>query len=117
MQLLYSMDRDPELSFDNVLKGYRTSIGESFGLFLFAFKFFIDIASYAKREESTRHTKHLPSDEDRKFRAHLYNNPLIQSIVTNPKFQATVLKKDKFPEIDTDIIRRLYYEFAKKRNT
>jgi len=114
MQLLYSMDRDPELSFDNVLKGYRTSIGESFGLFLFAFKFFMDIANHAKREEATRHKKHLPSDEDRNFRAHLVNNPLVQSVIANPNYQATILKKDKFPSIDEDTIRRLYYDFAKK---
>ncbi len=113
MQSLYALDRDSELTFDNVLKNYRVSLEQSFDLYLFTFKFFYDVLQHASTDESTRHSKHLPSEKDRKFRAHIINNPLISSLKDNHYFQSKY-RSSKYASIDEDIIRRIYYDFAKK---
>jgi len=115
MQSLYTLDRDAELTFDNVLKNYRVSLEQSFDLYLFTFKFFYDVLQHAQKEESTRHSKHLPSDQDRNFKAHIINNPLVASLKDNHFFQAKY-RSSKYPAIDEDIIRRIYYDFAKQED-
>jgi len=114
MQSLYTLDRNTELTFDNVLKNYRVSLEQSFDLYLFTLKFFYDVLQHAITDETTRHSKHLPSSEDQQFKAVIVNNPLITSLKDNHFFQ-TKYRSSKHTAIDEDIIRRIYYDFAKKK--
>ena len=114
MQSLYALDRDAELTFDKVLKNYRVSLEQSFDLYLFTLKFFYDVLQHALTDEFARHSKHLPSADDRKFRALIVNNPLISSLKENHFFQVKY-RSSKLASIDQDIIRRIYYDFAKKK--
>ena len=115
MQLLYTLDRDPGLSFDEVLKAYRKSIEQSYDLYIFTFTFFYNVLHHAEKDRIKRRGKHLPDETDRSFNAHLIKNPLIKSLTENPLFERKLLSS-KYPKVDSDIIRNIYYEFAKEES-
>ena len=111
--MLYSMSRDQQLSFEDVLTRYRESIQTSYELYLFNMYHLIKIAEYSKKDLARRKAKHLPSEEDKVFTAKLFENELIQSIVGQITFKQ-LIDKYKFAErVDGDNIRKFYIEFAK----
>jgi len=113
MQMLYTMSRDKDLTFDVVLNHYRKNINVSFELYLYNVLQFIRVAEYSRIDAEQRASKHLPTEEDKKFTSKLYDNPLIQSVVTNPDFLELVKSKEIAEKLDEDTLRRHYLEFAK----
>lgn len=113
MQLLYALDRDKELTFQGILPQYRNCVAQSFDLYLFCCKLFLDVVGHASKEATKRHSKHLVEKEDRDFRPFLESNALSQSLINNEAFQRALKRNEEWPEIDEDIIRRIYYQFAK----
>ena len=113
MQMLYAMSRDQELAFDDVLKNYRESIQQSFELYLYNLQYLIKVAKYSLKDADRRSKKHLPSEEDKTFTPKLFQNDLIQIIVTNDKFNELVKEYDLDEMIDNDSVRSLYIDFAK----
>ncbi|NNE29776.1 MAG: transcription antitermination protein NusB [Saprospiraceae bacterium] len=115
MQLLYALDRDKELTSQDLLPLYRQVVNQSFDLYLFALKIFMAVASHATKEAKSRHSKHLPSKEDRSFRPYLADNSCIKSLSNNGAFAIACQKHQEWPAIDDDIVRLLYYQSAKKQ--
>ena len=113
MQMLYTMSRDKDLQLDEVLVNYRKNIKKSFELYLFNVLQLVKIARYSKNDAAQRASKHLPSEEDKKFTSKLYDNDLIQSIAANSGFIEEVANHNLEKQIDEDTIRRYYVEFAK----
>jgi len=113
MQMLYSMSRDPQLSFEEVLKRYRESIQTSYELYLFNMYHVIQITAYAKKDAARRKAKHLPSEEDKIFTAKLYENELIQSIVGQITYKQLIEKYNFAEIVDIDNTRKFYIDFAK----
>jgi len=73
----------------------------------------IKVAEYSRQDATQRAAKHLPTPEDKQFTSKLYDNPLLQSLVTNEGLNE-LFQKHKLEEIlDKDLIFRLYKEFAK----
>ena len=112
--MLYAMSRDPKLTFEDVLKNYRESIQHSFELYLFNLQFIVSVAKYSLKDADRRAKKHLPSEEDKIFSPKLYHNDLMQAIVLNDQFIDLVKKYDLDEMIDSDFVRTLYIDFAKK---
>ncbi len=113
MQMLYAMSRDPESTFDDVLKNYRDSIQHSYELYLYNLNFLIRVAKYAVNDAERRSKKHLPTEEDKIFSPKLFQNEIVQSIVLNADFNELVNDFDLDKMIDGDAVRTLYIEFAK----
>jgi len=111
MQLLYANDRNPGLELDALIRDYKSGIQRSFDLYLFTLSFYLGVVRHAIKDEDKKHNKHLPSDADRKFRARLFNNPLVQSIINNPQYKDLIKEGKKFRSIDSDLMRRIYYSF------
>ncbi len=115
MQLLYWMGRDPKVSRPELFKQYFTSVNQSFELFLYSLLGYMEIAAYSRIDAKNRAAKHLQTEEDKAFRAHLVNNPYFQSLSSNKdligRFNSLKLK-DK---IDKDLIRMAYMEFARTK--
>ena len=113
MQMLYTLSRDKELTFEDALDRYKEVINHSFELYLFNLLYLIKVTAYAQKDAAKRAQKHLPSEEDKLFTDKLYSNPLIQSLAKNEAL-FKLIEQYKFDElIDSDNTRSLYKDFAK----
>lgn len=111
--MLYSMSRDKQLTFEDVLERYRESIAASYEMYLFNMYQLMQIAKYATKDAARRQAKHLPSEEDKKFTAKLFENEVVQSVVNDMTYKVLVKKYEFANIIDIDNIRRFYTEFEK----
>jgi transcription antitermination protein NusB len=112
MQLLYSMNRDSELTYEKAETIYDQRIKSSYNAFLYNLYLFQKIANYSKRDEDTRKSKHLPDDSDKNFSAILATNPLMDSMIRHEGFHEKLSREKLMAKINMDIVRKLYHRFA-----
>ncbi len=111
--MLYTMSRDGSLSYPEALNRYEEGIQESYILFLYNLNYLVKVAMHALKDAKRRSAKHLPTEEDKAFSPKIYDNDVVQTIVTQSDF-ATLIARKKFDDsLDEDTIRKLYVEFAK----
>jgi len=113
MQLLYAQSRDEQVTKSQLLKAYDESVEKSFELLMFTLYILVSICRDAVDDEQKRKSKHLPTEEDMLFSARLFNNPLIQSLVTNPVLDKAFAKYQFAVKADADFCHRQYNEFSK----
>ena len=113
MQVLYSLSRDPQLNLKEASKRYNDNIGRSYQLYLLNLWKLTQVACYSLQDKQVKTSKLLPTEEDKSFTAKLCENPLVQSIIQHRKVNALIKHYQLGDKIDDDIIRKLYYEFAK----
>lgn len=111
--MLYSMGRDQKLSPDDVMKRYQRSVNRSFELYLFNLLFLIKVTEYSKKDQEKKRAKLLPSEDDKRFTAKLYENDLIQSLVLNESLKRLFNNFQLSNRIDEDNTRSIYTEFSK----
>ena len=126
MQVLYAMNRDKELTPAKAMLLYKNNIKQSFDLYLFNLRQFINIADYAKTVVKKAKEKYRPTEEDLAFQPILSDNPLIQSLHDNEGlskiFQRNKIK-EKIKEYNTKVLYRefakteVYQEYLKNENT
>jgi N utilization substance protein B len=112
MQLLYMGNRNSAMSFDKLLRTYRTNVDKGYDLYLLSLLQFVKIARYAKRDADTRKRKHILSEEDRHFTDKLATNELLVSLFNNEDFIQKIERRKLGARLDGDTTRRLYQEFA-----
>lgn len=113
LQTLYMVGRDPELGKDDALDFYRQSLDRSQELYLFNLLNLIKTTEFAVEDTERKHSKYLPSDEDKQFSAKLYTNSSIQALVKEPDLQLIFKKKGIDGMIQEDTVRKFYKSFAK----
>lgn len=113
MQLLYSQSRDEQVTKSQLLKAYDESVEKSFELLMFTLYVFVCTARCAVEDEQKRKSKYLPNEEDALFTARLFNNPLLQSLATNPDLTKAFNKYKFNTKADADFCQRQYNEFSK----
>ena len=113
MQLLYAAGKDAHLTLNDLSRRYDSYSVKTFELYLTCLQQWIEVAQYAVRDETTRKAKWQPTEEDKLFTPKLYNNELIQSLVSSSVYQKLVKQHIILSRIDADITRLLYTEFAK----
>ena len=113
MQLSYSLSRDKDLTIDQATKKYYDSIEDTFNLYLLNLYTIHRICSISLEDLDKRRSKHLPSDEDKKFTAKLFTNPIINSIESNKSLRKKFDKLHFENKADKDFCRKIYTEFAK----
>lgn len=111
--MLYGMSRDPKLTFSNTLSQYKRAIRSSYELYLYNILLLTEIAKYAQHDARVRSEKHLPSEDDKQFKAKLFENELIQTLVKNPAFSALMNEHSIRTKLNKDTVRLLYNEFLK----
>jgi transcription antitermination protein NusB len=112
LQLLYMLNRDEDLKFTDMVKGYNDGIWKAYELYIFQLYLLLKVAQQAEGDAQTRAAKLLPSDDDRAFKPVLYTNNCTKSLATHVGFLNLVEKYKPTLEIDPDLIRRMYYLFA-----
>jgi N utilization substance protein B len=113
MQVLYAMNRDSHLTYQHALTRYRQGVERSYEIFLFNLLQVLKVTAYSQKDEATKSSKFLPSDEDKIFTAKLYLNPQIQSLATNEHLSRAFKKYKLNARMDPDVTRKLYGSFSK----
>ncbi|MCC6413936.1 MAG: transcription antitermination factor NusB [Saprospiraceae bacterium] len=112
MQLLYMLNRDEQLAFPDLVKGYNDGIWKTYELYIFHLNLMLRVAQFAEKDATNRAAKHLPTDEDKVFKPILYSNPCTQSLANHVGFLKVVAKNKANDNIDEDHIRTLYQAFT-----
>ncbi|MBR9919501.1 MAG: transcription antitermination factor NusB [Bacteroidetes bacterium] len=113
MQVLYAMNRDSEVTYQQALSRYRQSVDRSYELFLFHILQLVRVASYAQKDAASKSSKLLPSELDKQFTDKLFHNELIQSLEENTRLNLSYKKFKLRGRLDADITRKLYSSFAR----
>ncbi len=113
MQVLYSLSRDNNLTYEELKSRYNKGIESAFDLYLFNLIYLIRIAKYAKNDLAKRRAKHLPTDADKLFTDKLWSNPLTQSIAGSEGLSALFDSHHLEQHLDNDTIRTIYILFSK----
>jgi N utilization substance protein B len=112
MQLLYMLNRDEQLTFPDLLKGYNDGIWKTYEIYIFHLHLMLKVAQYAEKDAAIRAAKLLPSDDDKAFIPLLYTNPCTQSLANHVGFLKVVAKHKSNENLDEDHIRRMYQQFC-----
>ena len=62
MQLLYMLNRDEQLSFPDLLKGYNDGIWKTYELYIYQLYLLLKVLQYAEKDAQNRAVKLLPSE-------------------------------------------------------
>lgn len=111
MQLLYAKSRDAQLSLSDVLRRYEQYGKRSIELYLFNLQQVIEVARYAVRDDIQRRAKYIPSDEDRRFTAKLYENEVMQGFLAHGTYEKALKKYQLTGRTDEDTTANFYRKF------
>lgn len=113
MQVLYALAKDTELNKEEAKDLYWTFVDNTYDLFLYNLYVISKITDVSSEDLARRRSKHLPSEEDKKFTDRLSQNPLVRSIGLN-KAMIKQFEKRKFSgTVDKDHLTKIYNDFAK----
>ncbi len=107
------MGRDPEVSAEEAVESYRQSLESSQKLYLFNLYSLIRTAQFAVEDTERKKAKYLPSEEDKKFSAKLYENEVFQSLAKQKALQELFEEMELDSLLEEDIARKYYKTFAK----
>ncbi len=113
MQLLYAISRDNDLNISQATKRYFKSIDDTFNLFLLNLYAIHRICSISIEDAEKRSSKHLPTEEDKKFTPKLFHNPIIGAINNNKSLAKRFEQLHFESKANKDFCRNIYAEFAK----
>jgi N utilization substance protein B len=112
MQVLYAMNRDEQLEYNRAVQSYQRKIRESYELYLFALRYLILIARYARQDSNQKKAKLRPSEQDRVFKTHLLDQSAMKSLTENDALQSQFRLYKLEAKVDADIVRIVYNDFA-----
>ncbi len=113
MQLLYSLDRDPGVSQEDIVRRYDQAVELAYESLLFNLFLMIEITHHAIVDRDSRLGKLRPDQDDLKWNAKLYENELIQCLVKNKALRAYFDKRSFSARIDQDLVQKMYNTFSK----
>lgn len=113
MQLLYSLDRDPEAGPKEILNRYDRSVDLAYESLLFNLYLFIQILHQSVVDKDTRQGKLRPGPDDLIWNAKLYENELVQSLVQNKALRTYCDKRSFSARLDQDLLLKMYNTFSK----
>ena len=116
MQTLYALSRDEKLEYATAIKQYKAYVLLSFELYLFNILILIKVSEYANEDSERRKAKLLPTEEDKHFTAILAENEILQFLSNNEGLNKHFNARKLSEKLDLDIVRKLYFTFAKRKN-
>ena len=106
------MNRDKSLDLTATLAQYRSSISQTFDLYLFNLLLLMRTATYARIDAKRKKSKHIPTAEDLEFTPKLADNASISSLLENQGIHRLFKRADLEDKFDKDHIRKFYAAFA-----
>ncbi len=112
MQLLYMLNRDTQLTPDDLVKDYNEGIWKTYELYILHLYLLLKVAQQAEKDAQIRAAKLLPTDEDRQFQPLLYQNACTRSLANHVQFLNLVEQYKSGENLDEDLLRRLYIAYC-----
>lgn len=112
MQLLYAAGRDEAINLNELIVRYQNYRKKIIELYMFNLGTFVDVAHYSVRDEVMRRAKLLPSDEDRRFQARLFNNDVLKALTSIKDYREATVACAIAGRLDSDFTRLMYNDFA-----
>lgn len=113
MQTLYAYLQSEHTDTSIAEKEYLNAVEESYRLYLLNMLYLLKVADYSKTDYDIKSKKFVPTEEDKKASLKLYNNPVLTALRENEGFQRLIKREKLLPLLDSDLIRKLYQQFAK----
>lgn len=113
LQTLYSFNQTEGVTAPVAEKNYLKSVDESYRLYLLNLLFLQKVADYSKKDLEIKSNKYIPTEEDKKASIKLYENTALVAIRENYDFKSLAKRNFLNYEIDKDLVRKLYKNFAK----
>ena len=113
MQLLYSLDRDPGVSHEEILKRYDKAVDLAFESLMFNLYLMMEITHHAIVDRDTRQSKLRPEQDDLNWNSKLFDNELVQSLFRNKTLRKYFEDRAFSSRLDRDMILKLYNTISK----
>ncbi len=113
MQLLYSLDRDPGVSHEEILDRYDKAVDLTFESLLFNLYLMMEITHHAVVDRDTRQSKLRPEPDDLNWNAKLFENNLIKSLFQNKILRKYFDDRSFSTRLDRDMLLKMFYTFSK----
>ncbi len=113
LQTLYAYSQSEHSDTRIAEKDYLRSVNESYRLYLLNMLYLLKVADYSKKDFDIKSKKYVPTEEDKKASLRLYENPVLVALRENEAFNMRIKKEKLLPNIDNDLVRKLYQSFAK----
>lgn len=113
LQTLYAYLQSEHTNTVIAEKDYLKAVKESYRLYLLNMLYLIKVANYSKKDFEIKSKKFVPTEEDKKASLRLYENPVLEALRSNEDFHAQIKRAKLETIIDTDLVRKLYQNFAK----
>jgi transcription antitermination protein NusB len=111
MQLLYTINRDEQVTAADLIKTYNDGIQETYSTYIFHLNLLLRVAQQSEKDAAYRSAKVLPSESDKRFKPVLYSNELMQSLANHIGFRNLVEKYGANNNLDDDLLRKIYQSF------
>ena len=113
MQVLYSMNRNEQITLESAKKLYHQYINKTYDLYLFSLLNIYKLAGLSLKELDHRQTKYIKSAEDESFKAQLWENEIIQLLHNDLELQKEWKQRGQHGKLDVDYLRNIYKDFSK----
>lgn len=113
MQVLYALNKDESLKEEKIEKVYWDYVDSTYDLFLYNMYVISQIAKKASDDLEKRKSKHLPTEEDKKFTDKFAQNALTRCLRDKEGIVKVFEKKYFEQYIDQDQALKIYTEFSK----
>ncbi len=116
MQLLFALNRDEELNFEDANSKYWAGIDNTYKLYIFCLYNLLEISKFSNIDSEKRKSKHLPSEDDKNFLPKLCDNDVVQSALNNKELTTLFQKEGCAEKSNSDYHEKIYYEFLKEES-
>lgn len=113
MQLVYSLDRDPGVNRNEILKRYDQAIELAYESLMFNLFLMMEITHQSVVDRDTRHSKLRPDADDLTWNARLFENDLISSLYHNKALRKYFDDKAFSSRLDQDLLLKMYNTFSR----
>lgn len=113
MQLLYSLDRDPGVSHQEILNRYDKAVDLAYESLMFNLYLMMEITHQAVVDRDTRHAKLRPEADDLNWNARLFENELVTSLFQNKPLRKYFNDRSFSARVDQELLFKMYNTFSK----
>lgn len=112
MQVLYTISRDPSMSYAKAEVTFKHSVKQAYKAYLLNVYFLLQIAKYAIKDDSYRKNKLLPTEQDKLFEPILTTNPIIENLSEHEGFFYSLKEYKLLSMVGGDTVKKIYNDFV-----
>jgi len=112
MQLLFAQRQNEGLDAKGTHSAFHKMVDQSYATLMFDLYVMCRVLAEARHEKDRRSQRMVPTEEDKSFKSHIYDNPLTLSL-SNSEELLVFAERNQFGELIDEERLRSFYELAK----